>query len=68
MLTVAPFCHHHNLAMRLVPEKVKGLGSGDIWLYACPLPDCERRYIEECNGYGRISEKNEFLPVAAWGH
>lgn len=67
MLTVAPFCHKHNLAMHLVSERVNGLGSQDILLYACPSPNCERRYIEECDGYGRIAEKDNFVSVAEWG-
>jgi hypothetical protein len=67
MVSVAPTCHKHSLAMHLVSAKVRGLGDRDIFLYACPFPNCERRYLEEWDGYGSIAENGDYIPVAKWG-
>jgi len=67
MVSVTPTCHKHSLAMHLVSAKVKGQGDRDIFLYACPFPNCERRYLEEWSGYGRIAENDDYIPVAEWG-
>jgi hypothetical protein len=67
MVSVTPTCHKHSLAMRLVSARVRGQGDRDIFLYACPFPNCERRYLEEWNGYGMIAENHDYIPVAEWG-
>lgn len=67
MVSVTPFCHKHQVGMHLVPAMVDGMGENAILVYSCPVEKCERRYLEDAGGYGRIEGESNFVFISEWG-